>query len=91
MDTEPSRIQAARDRAAAAKKVLAAAAAALFATVLVGVRLSHPGDATAGSDGTTAVDQTSTDSQVQSFDFGQSDIGPSDGGSSGASGGTHAS
>ena len=48
MDTEPSRIQAARDRAAAAKKVLAAAAAALFATVLVGVRLSHPGDAVGG-------------------------------------------
>jgi hypothetical protein len=91
MDTEPSRIQAARDRAAAAKKVLAAAAAALFATVLVGVRLSHPGDATAGSDGTTAVDQTSSDFQVQSFDFGQSEIGPSDGGSSGTSGGTHAS
>jgi hypothetical protein len=91
MDTEPSRIQAARGRAAAAKKVLAAAAAALFATVLVGVRLSHPGDATAGSNGTTAVDQTTSDSQVQSFDFGQSDIGPSDGESSGATGGTHAS
>ena len=91
MDTEPSRIQAARDRAAAAKKVLAAAAAALFATVLVGVRLSHPGDATAGSDGTTTVDQTQDDSQVQSFDFGQSDIGPFDDGGSGASGGTHAS
>ena len=54
MDTEPSRIQAARDRAVAAKKVLAAAAAALFATVLVGVRLSHPGDATAGKSGTSS-------------------------------------
>ncbi len=91
MDTEPSRIQAARDRAAAAKKMLAAAAAALFATVLVGVRLSHPGEATAGNDGTTAVDQTSNDFQAQTFDFGQSEIGPSDGGSSGTSGGTHAS
>jgi hypothetical protein len=28
---------------------------------------------------------------VQSFDFGQSDIGPSDPSSSGTSGGTHAS
>jgi hypothetical protein len=91
MDTEPSRIQAARDRAAAAKKVLAAAAAALFATVLVGVRLSHPGDATAGSDETTVVDQTTNDSRTQSFDFGQSDIAPSDDSGSGASGGTHAS
>ena len=91
MDTEPSRIQAARSRAAAAKKVLAAAAAALFATVLVGVRLSHPGDATAGSDGTTAVDQTADDSQAQSFDFGQSDIAPSGESGSGATGGTHAS
>jgi hypothetical protein len=91
MDTEPSRIQAARNRVAAAKKVLAAAAAALFATVLVGVRLSHPGDAAAGSNGTTAADRSSSDSQAQSFDFGQSDIGPSGGGSSAASGGTHAS
>lgn len=90
MDTEPSRIQAARDRAAAAKKVLAAAAAALFATILVGVRLSHPGEATAGST-TTSVDQTANDSQTQSFDFGQSEIGPSDGSGSGASVVTHAS
>jgi hypothetical protein len=89
MDTEPSRIQAARDRAAAAKKVLAAAAAALFATVLVGVRLSHPGDAAASSG--TSVDQTANDSEDQSFDFGQSEIGPSDGSGAGASGGTHAS
>ena len=90
MDTEPSRIQAARDRAVAAKKVLAAAAAALFATVLVGVRLSHPGDATAGKGG-TSVDQTADDSQSQSFDFGQSDIGPSGESGDGATGGTHAS
>ncbi len=89
MDTEPSRIQAARDRAAAAKKVLAAAAA-LFATILVGVRLSHPGDATAGSSA-TSVDQTANDSQAQSFDLGQSEIGPSDGSGSGASVVTHAS
>jgi hypothetical protein len=91
MDTDPSRIQAGRGRAAAAKKMLAAGAAALFAAVLVGVRLSHPGDATAGSDGATTVDQTANDSQAQSFDFGQSDIAPSGEGSSGTSGGTHAS
>lgn len=90
MDTEPSRIQVARDRTAAAKKVLAAAAAALFAAVLVGVRLSHPGTATAGSSG-TSVDQTANDSQTQSFDFGQSDVGPSGESGSGATGSTHAS
>lgn len=90
MDTEPSRIQSARDRAAVAKKVLAAAAATLFATVLVGVRLSHPGDATAGNSG-TSVDQTANDSQTESFDFGQSDIGPSGESGTGAAGGTHAS
>ena len=91
MDTEPSRIQAARDRAAAAKKVLAAAAAALFATVLVGVRVSHPGDASGGERAGRRVDQTADDSQLQSFDFGQSDIGPSGESGAGATGGTHAS
>jgi len=90
MDTEPSRIQSARDRASVAKKVLAAAAATLFATVLVGVRLSHPGDTTAGNSG-TSVDQTANDSQAESFDFGQSDIGPSGESGAGATGGTHAS
>jgi hypothetical protein len=90
MDTDPSRIQAARDRTAAAKKMLAAAAAALFATLLVGVRLSHPGEATEGSGGTSA-DQTVSDSQAQSFDFGQSDIGPSGDSGSSATGSTHAS
>jgi hypothetical protein len=91
MDTEPSRIQAARARAAAAKKLLAAGAAALFVAVLVGVRVSHPGEAAAGSDGTTGVDQTQDDSQLQSFDFGESEIGPFDDGGSQPSGGTHAS
>jgi hypothetical protein len=92
MDAEPSRIQAARARAAAAKKLLAAGAAALFVAVLVGVRVSHPGQAAAGSDGTTTVDQTQDDSLLQSFDFGESDIGPfDDGGASRPSGGTHAS
>lgn len=91
MDTEPSRIQAARARAAAAKKLLAAGAAALFVAVLVGVRVSHPGEATAGSDGATSADQAQDDSQLQSFDFGQSEIGPFDDGGSRPSGGTHAS
>jgi hypothetical protein len=86
------RIAAARGRAAGAKRLLATSAAALFAVVLVGVRVSHPGQApAAGSGGSTATDQTSNGDQVQNFDFGQSDIGPSAGGSSGPTVDTHAS
>jgi hypothetical protein len=93
MDTSTNgRVAAARSRAVRAKRLLAGAAVALFAAVLVGARVSHPGQtAAAGSAGTTAVDQTSNDSEVQSFDFGQSNIGPSSGSNSGTSGTTHAS
>jgi hypothetical protein len=90
MDTSTNgRIAAARSRAAGAKRLLAAAAAALFAAVLVGARVSHPGHAASGTSGTAAVDQTTSDAQVQDF-FGQSDIGPSTGAGA-PSGGTHAS
>lgn len=92
MNKGPSRITAARGRAAAAKRLLVTAAAAMFAAVLVGVRVSHPGEAAAAStDDSTAVDQASNDIQEQDFDFGQSDIGPADLGSAGQSAGTHAS
>lgn len=83
-----TRIAAARNRAATANKALAVSAAALFAAVLVGARLSHPGQAAAAPAGTTAVDQAS---QGQSFDFGQSNIGPAAGSSGGSTGSTHAS
>jgi hypothetical protein len=86
------RIAAARNRAAGAKRLLAASAAALFATVLVGVRASHSGQpAAAGSGGSTVTDQSSDDARLQNFDFGQSDIGPFAGGSSGSTADTHAS
>jgi hypothetical protein len=89
-ESTDGRIAAARSRAAGAKRLLAAAAAALFATVLVGVRASHPGQSATAGSGSTVTDQSSDDAQLQSFDFGQSDIGPA-GGSSGPTADTHAS
>jgi hypothetical protein len=91
MEHGTSRIEAARSRAAAAKQALAFAAATLFAAVLVGARVSHPGETAATSNGTSVADQTASDDQEQDFDFGQSDIGPSAGVDAGSSGGTHAS
>lgn len=70
---EPSRIAAARHRAATTKHVLAAAAVTLFAALLVGARASHPGTSSAA---TPAGPTASRTLARQSFAFGRSDIAP---------------
>jgi hypothetical protein len=87
---KPSRIAAARARAAAAKRVLAVGAVCAFGGALLLARVSHPGassgsssKATGSSAASTASSHRSSDSGdlLDDFDSGGSSIGQAPSGS----------
>ncbi len=89
MDAPPSRIQEARDRAAAAKRKLTAAALGLFGAALVGAGVTHPGTASATTTQPQPATGASTGSLTSGLDFGSSDLGSA--ASSSGEAATHAS
>ncbi len=91
MTVPPSRIQEARDRAAAAKRKLTAAAVGLFGATVVAVGLTHPGTAPAVAAQPDPGTIVGTDSLSSGLDFGSSDLGRATGESSGGTSATHAS
>jgi hypothetical protein len=76
--TEPTRIEAARRRAAGAKELAVASAAAGFVAVLILARIGHPGHSASsssslGNSGSTSQSQSTDDG---TFDFGSSSAVP---------------
>ncbi len=86
----PSRLDGARQRAAAAKRGLAIGSAAAFGLVALWAHGSHPGVAAVqnGGDG-SAVLTDDDDDDVEDFGFGSGSISPSIGGTPDT--GTHVS
>ena len=79
--TQPTRIEAARHRAAGAKELAVASAVAGFIAVLLLARAGHPGHAASSSSSRSNSGSTSeSQSDDGSFDFGSGSAAPSTGG-----------
>ena len=82
--TQPTRIEAARGRAASAKELAVASAAVGFIAVLLLARAGHPGhsasSSSTGSNSPSTSQSQSESGDDDSFDFGSSSTAPSTGG-----------
>jgi hypothetical protein len=80
MSAQPSRIEAARQRATGVKQVAAAGAVAGFLAVLLLAKASHPGTHASSSTSSGRAQSTSEESDDDgSFGFGSSSVSPSGG------------
>jgi len=79
MSAQPSRIEAARQRAAGAEQLVAAGAAARFLAVVLLAKASHPGTHASSSTSSGAAQSTSESESDDgsSFGFGSSSVSPS--------------
>jgi hypothetical protein len=71
-----SRLDEARRRAGAVKRTLAAVSAAGFVALLVGARLSHPGQALPATTPSPSIDDAASD---DGFEFGGAALGAGSG------------